>query len=64
MYKMSEEDFLKLSFKLSPDKCKHAEVVKLYYLGMHSDYACTSCGMMSTDKDHFKYNNHLKRNNP
>lgn len=53
MLKMTEEEFSKLTFESTPKECNHPHVVKLYYLGMHTDYACEKCGLQSTEIEHF-----------
>lgn len=51
MRHMQEEEFDKLNFSgldknNAIKKCKHS-VVKLYYLGTHTDYGCEKCGFKS-----------------
>ena len=51
MKHMQEEAFDKLNFsdldKSGKNKeCKHS-IVKLYYLGTHTDYGCEKCGFKS-----------------
>ncbi len=47
MEKMQEKVFDKIRQETTPDKCRKHEVVKLYYLGTHSDYGCKKCKMKS-----------------
>lgn len=54
MKKMQENEFDKLKFDIAPDKCVHAEVVKLYVFGAHTDYGCLSCGLTSSNVEIFK----------
>ena len=41
MIHMQEEEFEKI--EKSTEKCPPHEVVKLYYMGTHSDYGCIKC---------------------
>lgn len=34
-------------------ECPHKNVVKEYFLGTHSDYACLDCGMKSLNRNEF-----------
>ena len=57
MRHMQEEEFDKLKFPYinknhKNEKCEHS-VVKLYYLGTHSDYGCEKCGMKSSRIEDF-----------
>lgn len=52
LQKMTEQQFEKLVFTRNRKECKHI-VVKLTYLGMHSDYGCILCGMQSSVKKDF-----------
>ncbi len=54
---MSEEEFAKIKFDKIPQKCSHPQVIKLYYLGAHTDYACMCCGMTAANKEAFNKKN-------
>lgn len=43
MEKYKEDEFDKIDFPNKEGKCDHV-VVRLYELGMHSDYGCILCG--------------------
>lgn len=47
MKRMQEDEFDKLEKMDKPCLKGRHEVVKLYYLGTHSDYGCEKCGMKS-----------------
>ena len=51
MQKMQEESFDKIEATCKPEDCKHLRIVKLYYLGSHSDYGCLDCKMKSLTFD-------------
>lgn len=53
MTKMAEEDFDKLEASTTPEKCDHKDIVKLYYLGTHTDYGCIKCKCKSSNKEDF-----------
>lgn len=54
MQKMQEDEFDKIEPTTKPgERCVH-EVVKLYYLGTHSDYGCIKCKMKSLVLEHFE----------
>ena len=47
MIRMQENEFDQIEPTIKPgEKCNH-EIVKLYYLGTHSDYGCIMCKMKS-----------------
>ena len=48
MEKMQEAEFDRIKQKITPNKCQNHYVVKLYYLGTHSDYGCRNCKMKSS----------------
>lgn len=54
MQNMDELEFHKLT-KIIPEsviaKCTHPNIVRLTYLGAHSDYGCLSCGACGTKED-------------
>lgn len=54
MEKMQEEVFDKIKATCRPEECKHQRIVKLYYLGTHSDYGCLDCKMMSFNIESFE----------
>lgn len=54
MEKMQEKEFDDIPQKNSVEECKEHEVVKLYYLGTHSDYGCKKCKLKSLDLNVFK----------
>ena len=56
MEKMQEKEFDDIPQKNSVEECKEHEVVKLYYLGTHSDYGCKKCKLKSLDLNVFKKN--------
>lgn len=61
MKHMQEEAFDKLNFsdldKSGKNKeCKHS-IVKLYYLGTHTDYGCEKCGFKSLLIEDFESKN-------
>ena len=47
MLKMQEDEFDAIVVDDSTPQCPPHEVVKLYYLGTHSDYGCVKCKMKS-----------------
>lgn len=53
MEHMQEDVFDKIPITEDYQNCNH-EVVKLYYLGTHSDYGCIKCGMKSLILEDFK----------
>ena len=53
MRKMQEEEFNLLTFDTNPKDCNHPEIVKTYYLGTDTGYACLVCGLTHTSKDVF-----------
>lgn len=53
MQKMTEEEFDKIAYEYNIKECDHSQVVRLYYMGTHTDYGCMKCGMKSTVKEHF-----------
>lgn len=53
MKKMTEEQFEAIPKTKKPKECKLHDVVRVYYLGSHSDYGCTRCGKMSTAIEDF-----------
>lgn len=53
MMKMQESEFKALKFTENPATCKH-ELVKLYILGMETDYGCIKCGMTAFNKEDFE----------
>lgn len=54
MYKMQEEEFDAIVIDESTSNCPPHEVVKLYYLGTHSDYGCVKCKMKSLRLEDFQ----------
>ncbi len=54
MEKMQEKDFEKIEPTCHIAECDHSEIVKLYYLGAHSDYGCKKCKMQSLILTDFK----------
>ena len=54
MYKMQEEEFDAIVVDESTPKCPPHEVVKLYYLGTHSDYGCVKCKLKSLNLEDFQ----------
>ena len=59
MTKMTEEDFDKLVASTTPEKCDHKDIVKLYYLGTHTDYGCIKCKCKSSNKEDYYRIKHL-----
>ena len=53
---MQEKEFEQLEQTCDMKECTHPNVVKLYYLGTHSDYGCTSCKLKSLVLEHFNRN--------
>lgn len=53
MERMQEEEFDKLKKSNKPCPKGQHEVVKLYYLGTHSDYGCKKCGVKSYNVEDF-----------
>lgn len=51
---MQENEFYKIKYLTTPDKCTHPNIVRLYDLGAHSDYGCVCCGMTASSKDAFR----------
>lgn len=41
MFRMQEDEFDKI--EISKEKCPPHDVVKLYFMGAHSDYGCLKC---------------------
>ena len=56
MEKMQEEEFDKINPTYDPNECNHQNIVKLYYLGTHSDYGCLDCKIKSFDLSLFMKN--------
>ena len=54
MYKMQEDEFDAIVVDENESKCPPHEVVKLYYLGTHSDYGCIKCKMKSLRLEDFQ----------
>ena len=54
MYRMSEEEFDAIKITDDTPKCPPHEIVKLYYLGTHSDYGCIKCKFKSLIKSDFE----------
>lgn len=54
MYKMQEEEFDAITINDNTPKCPPHEIVKLYYLGTHSDYGCVKCKMKSYNPEDFR----------
>lgn len=54
MYKMHEEEFDAIVIDENTAKCPPHEVVRLYYLGTHSDYGCVKCKMKSLRLEDFQ----------
>lgn len=53
MEQMTEE-FDNRHFDTPPEKYPHLDVVRLYYLGTHSDYGCTARGVRGSRLEFFK----------
>lgn len=53
MEHMQEKDFDKLAFAKEYKDCKHATIVRLYYLGTHVEYGCAVCGARHSEKSFF-----------
>lgn len=51
---MQEEEFDAIVIEGKTPKCPPHEVVKLYYLGAHSDYGCVRCKMKSLRLEDFQ----------
>ena len=54
MIHMQEDEFDRMTKTLKPEECKEHHFVKLYYLGTHSDYGCTLCGLKTLTPEIFK----------
>ena len=54
MIHMQEDEFDQMKKTLKPEECKEHNFVKLYYLGSHSDYGCTLCGLKTLTPELFK----------
>ena len=50
---MNEEEFDKIEFQCDPSNCDHSNV-KIYNLGMNTDFGCTKCGFCSTNRYAFQ----------
>ena len=55
MMKMQESEFDLLNFTENPRTCEHT-LVKLYEMGMETDYGCIKCGKKSYYKEDFDKN--------
>lgn len=53
MKHMDEKEFDKIKAKESPESCNHV-FVKLYDLGMHSDYGCIKCKIKTLTPEKLK----------
>ena len=53
MIHMQEDEFDQITKTLKPEDCKEHHFVKLYYLGTHSDYGCTLCGLKTLTPELF-----------
>jgi len=51
MEKMQEKEFDEIKATCKPENCNHQRIVKLYYLGTHSDYGCLDCKIKSLTFD-------------
>ncbi len=59
MRKMQQDEFDELTKNISEAekrKCKHTEIVKIYFLGANTDYGCVGCGMEHTSLEAFRGN--------